>query len=100
VVQVGEQIFVTGPDGRFLLPPGSKAALLRLPVAGRLTVADGVAFGVQPLRRPLWLAGLGVGMLLLALSWAFNPWARELRRLSEDLKGLAKFFEEGVNYKA
>jgi hypothetical protein len=34
-------------------------------------------------------------MLLLSLSWAFNPWARELRRLSEDLKGLAKFFEEG-----
>jgi len=92
VVQAGEQIFVTGPDGRFLLPPGSKAALLRLPVAGRLTVADGVVFGVQPLRRPRWLAGLGVGMLLLALSWAFNPWARELRRLSEDLKGLAKFF--------
>jgi hypothetical protein len=92
VVQVEEQIRITGPDGRFLLPPGSKAALLRLPVAGRLTVADGVVFGVQPLRRPLWLLGLGVGMLLLALSWAFNPWARELRRLSEDLKGLAKFF--------
>jgi hypothetical protein len=95
VVQVEEQIRITGPDGRFPLPPGSKAALLRLPVAGRLTVADGVVFGVQPLRRPRWLAGLGVGMLLLALSWAFNPWARELRRLSEDLKGLAKFFEEG-----
>jgi hypothetical protein len=92
VVQVEEQIRITGPDGRFLLPPGSKAALLRLPVAGRLTVADGVVFGVQPLRRPRWLLGLGVGMLLLALSWAFNPWARELRRLSEDLKGLAKFF--------
>jgi hypothetical protein len=95
VLRAGEQIFVTGPDGRFPLPHGSKAALLRLPVAGRLTVADGVAFGVQPLRRPRWLAGLGVGMLLLALSWAFNPWARELRRLSEDLRGLAKFFEEG-----
>jgi hypothetical protein len=95
VLQVEEQIRITGPDGRFPLPPGSKAALLRLPVAGRLTVADGVVFGVQPLRRPRWLAGLGVGMLLLALSWAFNPWARELRRLSEDLKGLAKFFEEG-----
>ena len=95
VLQAGEQIFVTGPDGRFPLPPGLKASLLRLPVAGRLTVADGVAFGVQPLRRPRWLAGLGAGMLLLALSWAFNPWARELRRLSEDLRGLAKFFEEG-----
>lgn len=95
VLQAGEQIFVTGPDGRFPLPPGLKASLLRLPVAGRLTVADGVAFGVQPLRRPRWLAGLGAGMLLLALSWAFNPWARELRRLSEDLKRLAKLFEEG-----
>ena len=92
VVQVEEQIRITGPDGRFPLPPGLKANLLRLPVAGRLTVADGVVFGVQPLRWPRWLLGLGVGMLLLALSWAFNPWARELRRLSEDLKGLAKFF--------
>ena len=95
VVQVGDQIRVTGPDGRFPLPLASKAALLRLPVRGRLTVADGVVFGVQPLRRPLWLLGLGVGMLLLSLSWAFNPWARELRRLAARLEGLAKFLEEG-----
>jgi hypothetical protein len=86
VVQAGEQIFVTGPDGRFPLPPGSKAALLRLPVAGRLTVADGVVFGVQPLRRPRWLAGLGVGMLLLALSWALDPRPREAIRIAEILR--------------
>jgi hypothetical protein len=86
VVRAGEQTFVTGPDGRFPLPPGLKARLLRLPVAGRLTVADGVAFGVQPLRRPLWLAGLGVGMLLLALSWALDPRPREIHRISERLR--------------
>jgi len=86
VVQAGEWIRITGPDGRFPLPPGSKANLLRLPVRGRLTVADGVVFGVQPLRRPLWLAGLGVGMLLLALSWALDPRPREVIRIAEILR--------------
>jgi hypothetical protein len=88
VVQTGEQAFVTGPDGRFPLPPGAKANLLRLPVRGRLTVADGVWFGVQPLRRPLWLWGLGMGLGLWALTWARNPWALELRRLGQTLERL------------
>ncbi|WP_448601063.1 hypothetical protein [Thermoflexus hugenholtzii] len=94
-VRIGERVFVTGPDGRFPLPPASKAALLRLPVRGRLTVADGVWFGVGPLRRPLWLWGLGIGLLLLALSWAFNPWARELDCLARDLEALRKHLAEG-----
>ena len=86
VVQIGGRILVTGPDGRFPLPPGAKAALLRLPVRGRLTVADGVVFGVQPLRRPLWLLGLGMGMLLLALSWALDPRPKETIRIAEILR--------------
>jgi hypothetical protein len=49
-------------------------------------VADGVVFGVQPLRRPLWLLGLGVGMLLLSLSWALDPRPREVIRIAEILR--------------
>ncbi|MER3401702.1 MAG: hypothetical protein C4313_11430, partial [Thermoflexus sp.] len=84
VVEVQGRRWTTGPDGTFPLPAGVRAKLLRLPVAGRLTVADGVLFGVQP-RRPLWLLGLAAGMGFWALSWAYDPWSREKRRLARRL---------------
>jgi len=86
VVEAGGRTMVTGPDGRFPLPAGARARLLRLPLRGRLTVADGVWFGVQPLRRPLWLLGLAAGLLLFSLAWVRDPRPREIHWISERLR--------------
>jgi len=61
VVEAGGRRIVTGPDGRFWMPAGFRAKLRALPVRGRLTVADGLRFGVQPIRSRWWLLGLALG---------------------------------------
>lgn len=93
VVEAGGRTVATGPDGRFRMPAGFRGKLLRLPGVRRLgaaflrlTVADGVRFGVQPLRRPVWLLGLAAGLLLLSLAWARDPRPREIHRISEILR--------------
>lgn len=90
VVEAGGRTIATGPDGRFRMPAGARARLLRLPLRGRLTVADGIRFGVQPLRRPVWLLGLAAGLLLLSLTWARDPWGREKRRLAEAIRKISQ----------
>ncbi len=99
VVEAGGRTIATGPDGRFRMPAGFRAKLLRLPGARRLgvrclgtalqlrlTVADGIRFGVQPLRRPVWLLGLAAGLLLLSLTWARDPRPAALRRIAKTLR--------------
>ncbi|MDW8184160.1 MAG: hypothetical protein RMM07_02765 [Anaerolineae bacterium] len=88
ILEVEGQRITTGSDGRFPLSKGSKAKLLALPLHGRLTVADGVMFGVQPLARPWWLLGLALGMILLAVSWVWDPRPDEVRQWM-------KIFREG-----
>ncbi|WP_376790415.1 hypothetical protein [Thermoflexus sp.] len=86
VVAVKGRVLVTGPDGRFPLPVGTRAQLLRLPLRGRLTVADGIRFGVQPQRSQRWLLGLAVGLWLFSLPWAWDPRPREIHRILERLR--------------
>jgi len=86
VVEAGGRRIVTGPDGRFWMPAGFRAKLIALPVRGRLTVADGLRFGVQPIRSRWWLLGLALGMILLGLAWARDPRPEATRRLTEILR--------------
>ncbi|MDW8185954.1 MAG: hypothetical protein RMM07_11955, partial [Anaerolineae bacterium] len=72
VLEVMGRRITTGPDGRFYLPTNVRAAPV-FSVRGRLTVADGVGFGVQPYARPWWLLGLALGMMLLGITWALDP---------------------------
>ncbi len=79
VMEVGGRTITTGPDGRFWLPAGLRAKLRALPIKGRLTVADGIRFGVQPLGSPWWLAGFAAGMIFLGFSWALDPRPKAVR---------------------
>ncbi|MDR7574310.1 MAG: hypothetical protein QN194_15460, partial [Armatimonadota bacterium] len=90
VVEAGGRRIVTGPDGRFWMPAGFRAKLLQLPVRGRLTVADGLRFGVQPIRSRWWLLGLALGMILLGLAWARDPWSREKGRLAKLIQQISQ----------
>ncbi|MCS7251754.1 MAG: hypothetical protein RMK32_00725 [Anaerolineae bacterium] len=79
ILEVEGKRISTGPDGHFWLPMGTRARLFSLPVNGRLTVADGVHFGVQPLRHRWWLLGMVAGFILLAVSWVWDPRPSALR---------------------